>query len=54
MELYALDGEGNSYSNLKWVELENPTTIKEGVFKNGMSKRGMIMFKNPQGLWTCT
>lgn len=38
IELYAKNGEGNAYSNLKWIELENPTTIKDGAVINGMFK----------------
>lgn len=42
IELYAKEGTGNAYSNLKWIELEDPTTIKEGVFQNGMSKSTLV------------
>ena len=34
IELYAKEGEGNVYSNLKWRELTNPTTIKSDAVVN--------------------
>lgn len=42
IELYAKDGEGNVYNNLKWIELESPTTVKSDAFVNGMSKSTLI------------
>lgn len=38
IELFAKEGSGNVYNNLKWIELESPTKIKSGVYANGMSK----------------
>ena len=42
IELYAKEGEGNAYSNLKWIELENSTTIKDGTYANGMAKSTLV------------
>lgn len=42
VELYPQSGEGNAYSNLKWRELENQTTIKENSTINGMSKSTLV------------
>ena len=44
------------YANLSSVLniKSNNFYFVDSIDKNGMSKRGMIMFKNPQGLWTCT
>lgn len=42
VELYAKDGDGNVYNNLKWRELTNTTTIKSGSVINGMSKSTLV------------
>lgn len=42
IELYPKEGTGNAYSNLKWRELTNPTTIKEDSIINGMEKSPLV------------
>lgn len=42
IELYPKAGSGNAYSNLKWRELSNTTTIKSGSAFNGMSKSTLV------------
>ena len=42
VELYAKEGEGNVYNNLKWRELTNPTTIKTNSIINGMDKAVLV------------
>ena len=41
IELYA-KGSGSVYTNLKWRELTNTTTVKEGSIVNGMSKSNLV------------
>ena len=41
IELYA-KGSGSAYTNLKWRELTNTTTVKDGSIVNGMSKSNLI------------
>ena len=40
--LYAKDGLGNAYTNLKWRELTNPLTIKNDGVINGMNKSVLV------------
>lgn len=42
VELYPKAGTGNAYSNLKWRELSNTTTIKTGSVINGMRKSTLV------------
>lgn len=42
VELYAKDGEGNVYNNLKWRELSDTTTVKEDSRVNGMEKSVLV------------
>ena len=42
IELYPKDGSGNAYTNLKWRELTNTTTIKTNSIINGMSKSNLV------------
>jgi len=42
IELFAKDGDGNVYNNLKWIELEDENTIKSGVFTNGMEESTLV------------
>ena len=41
IELYA-KGSGSTYTNLKWRELTNTTTVKDGSVINGMEKSTLI------------
>ena len=41
IELYA-KGSGSTYTNLKWRELTNSTTVKDGSVINGMEKSTLI------------
>ena len=41
IELYA-KGSGSVYTNLKWRELDNPTTVKVGSTINGMEKSTLV------------
>ena len=41
IELYA-KGSGSVYTNLKWRELTNTTTVKDGSIVNGMSKSNLV------------
>ena len=42
IELYAKDEEGNVYSNLKWRELSNTTTVKSDSVANSMRKSKLV------------
>ena len=42
IELYAKDGSENVYSNLKWQELSDTGTIKDGSIVNGMNKSFLV------------
>ena len=42
IQLYAKDGANNAYSNLKWRELTNTTTIKDGSVINGMAESVLV------------
>jgi len=42
IELYAQTGTGNVYQNLKWRELTDTTTVKDGSVINGMEKSVLV------------
>ena len=42
IKLYAKEGPNNAYSNLKWRELTNLTTVKEDAVVNGMDKSILV------------
>ena len=43
IELYAKDGNGNVYNNLRWQELTSPTAVKTDSNINSMSKSALVM-----------
>lgn len=42
IELYPKSGTGNVYTNLKWRELTNQTTVNESALSNGMDRSILI------------
>ena len=42
IKLYAASGAGNAYSNLKWQELTDVDSVKDGSIINGMNKSILV------------